>query len=112
METSIQEKIEPKKQTEKERLEIVEKKVEIQKKRVEVKKEQLNIDEIVIRRKIALDEQRTLIDKISVVRGVLSEYTIDDEKTILGSEPILVPIIIGERRETVINKLMELIERI
>ena len=56
METTNQGKIEIKKPTEKERLEIIEKKVEIQKKRVEIKKEQLNMNETVIRREIALDE--------------------------------------------------------
>jgi hypothetical protein len=56
METTLAEKIEPKKQTEKERLELVEKKVEIQKKRIEVKREKLNINEIIVRREIALDE--------------------------------------------------------
>lgn len=51
--------------SEKERLDIVEKKIDIQKKRVEHKKEKLNVDEIVLQRKVSLEEQKVLIDKVS-----------------------------------------------
>lgn len=47
--------METQKQTEKERLEIIEKKIKIQKKRVEVKKEKMNIDERIVKRNLSLD---------------------------------------------------------
>ncbi len=98
------------KQSKKEQLELLEKKVEIQKKRMEIKKEMVNIDEIIGGRKIALDEQKSIIDKISVLSTVLTEYTIDNERTILGSEPYLVPIITGKNREILTSKLLELVK--
>ncbi len=97
--------------TEKERLEIIEKKVDIQKKRVEIKKERLNIDEIVFRRKVSLEEQKNLIDKISELRYLLSDWTIDGERTIFASEPFLKATIEGVQREIVLHKLMELINK-
>lgn len=102
----------PQHKKEKERLELVEKKVEIQKKRVEIKKEQLNMDEIIVRRNIALEEQKVLIDKISELRYVLTDWIVDEDRTIMASEPFLTPTIVGERREIVIRKLMELIKKI
>jgi hypothetical protein len=104
--------IEISKSTERERLELVEKKVEIQKKRVEIKKEKQNIDEMIFRRNISIEEQKVLIDKISELRNVLTSVTVDDERTIMASELFLTPTIAGERREAVIRKLMELIKRI
>lgn len=98
-------------QNEKERLELLDKKVEIQKKRVEIKKEQLNIDETIIKRSIGLDEQKTLIDKIESLRNVLNDWTIDDERTIMASEPFLKPLVDGEQREVVLRKMMELIRK-
>jgi len=96
---------------EKQRLEIIEKKIDIQKKRVELKKEKLNINEIVLRRKVSLEEQKVLIDKISELRAVLSDWTIDDERTILASEPFLKATIEGGQREIVLNKIMVLIKK-
>lgn len=100
------------KSTEREKLELIEKRVEIQKKRLEVRKEKLGIEDIVLRKKIALDEQKTLIDKICELRYVLTDWTVDEERTIMASEPFITPTIVGERREIVIRKLMELIKRI
>ena len=98
--------------TEKEKLELIEKRVEIQKKRMELRKEKLGIDEIILRRSIALDEQKALIDKICELRYILTDWTVDEERTIMASEPFITPIIVGERREIVTRKLMELIKRI
>jgi hypothetical protein len=99
-------------QKEKVRLELLDKKVEIQKKRMEIKKERLNMDEIIVRRNTAIDEQKVLIDKISELRYVLSDYTIDGERTLLSSEPYLTTIISDERREVIIKKLMQLINKL
>ena len=98
--------------SEKERLEIIEKKVDIQKKKIELKKEKLNTDEIVLRRKISAEEQTLLIDKISQLRCVLADWTIDDERTIMASEPFLKPLISDRNRLIVTNKLIELINKL
>jgi len=97
--------------TEKGRLAIIEKKIDILKKRIEVRKEKLNIDEIVIRRKVGLEEQKLIIDKISELRAILSDWTIDSERTLLASEPFLKPTIEGKQREIILNKIMELIRK-
>ena len=98
--------------TEKERLEIIEKKVEIQKKRIEIQKEKFNIAESTERKKIGIDEKNMLITKIKELRIILGDYTIDDEKTIMGSEPMLKPIITSEEQKIVRRKLMQLIEQL
>ncbi|MBK7970947.1 MAG: hypothetical protein IPK08_19630 [Bacteroidetes bacterium] len=98
--------------SEKERLDIIEKKIDIQKKRVELKKEKLNVDEIVLRRKVSLEEQKVLIDKVSQLRSLLSEWTIDEEKNGSASEPFLKPMILGRNRLIATNKLMELINKL
>ena len=103
---------ESKSPTEKERLELVEKRVEIQRKRLEIRKEKLNMDEIIAKRSISLEEQNILLHKISELRCVLGDWTIDEERTILASEPFIAPIIVGERREIVLKKLLELIKRV
>lgn len=99
-------------QKEKERLELMEKRVEIQKKRMEIKKEKLTMDEILVRRNISLDEQKLLIEKITELRNALTDWVVDDERTIMASDPFLTPILTGERREVVIRKLIELIKRV
>lgn len=98
--------------TEKERLELVEKRVEIQRKRIELRKEKLNIDAIIERKLISFDEQKILIEKVVELRHLLSDSTIDDEKTIMGSEPFYKPTISGVEREIVNRKLMELIKKL
>lgn len=103
-------KAEAKKKNEKERLDVVEKKVDIQKKRLEIRKEKLNLDELELR-KIVVDEQKVLIEKISELRHLLSDDTIDDERTIFGGEPFMQPTIKGEERTAVKSKLIELLKR-
>lgn len=98
--------------SEKERLDIIEKKIDIQKKRVELKKEKLNVEEIILRRKVSLEEQKVLIDKVSQLRALLSEWTIDEERTVMASEPFLKPMILGRNRLIATNKLMELINKL
>ena len=108
----MQEIAETQKQTEKERLELVEKKVEIQRKRLEIRKEKLNMNDIIERKLISFDEQKILIEKVVELRHLLSDSTIDDEKTIMGSEPFYKPTISGVEREIVNKKLMELIKKL
>jgi hypothetical protein len=97
---------------EKERLELIDKRVEIQKKRIEVKKERLCIDELIARRNIDLMKHRQTLDNISELRNLLSDITIDPERTILGSEPFLTTTFVGEERQALKEKLMELIKKI
>ncbi|MBN8835600.1 MAG: hypothetical protein BGO53_02220 [Sphingobacteriales bacterium 39-19] len=145
MQNPEQETVSTPRQTEKERLELIEKKVEIKKKRIEVEKEKLSlakmlvekdkeflelmdkklainskrldnkkskieIDDLVVNRN--LENQRLQNDKIFQLLFSLIVTTIDEERTILGSEPFYTPVIAGERREIVLKKLMELIKNI
>ncbi len=43
---------------------------------------------------------------------LLGEITIDSELTILGSEPFFVPTIEGKRREVLLDKIMELANKL
>jgi len=87
-----------KKATDKEHLEIIEKKVDIKKKRVEIEREKLHIDEIA-RRNIAIDEEKILVNKITEMKSLLSGWTIDEERTILASEPFFKSILSEQERK-------------
>ena len=133
------------KQTEKEKLEIIEKKVEIQKKRMELRKEKLSMDKMIqenendylefANKKLSIrnkhlenkrakldmedliksrivESEKLLNDKIFSLLYTLTVTVVDDERTILGSEPFYKPIINGKRRDIAIEKLMELIKKI
>ena len=99
-----------KQSAEKERLEIIEKKVDIQKKRMDLRKERQAFKEL-DKRKIMIDEQKLLIDKVGELRYLLSGLTIDEERTIFGSEPMLKSIISSDGRKMVTLKLNELLKQ-
>lgn len=63
-----------------------------------------SIKEIKERKQLAIDQQRILIDKTAELRYLLSEWTIDPERTILGSEPFLKPILDIKEKDMVIKK--------
>jgi len=97
--------------TKREKLEIREKKVDIKKKKVELQKEQLNINYLLDRKQIALDEHKMQLEKVTELRMILSEITVDPERTLLGSEPFLIPLLNETERLIVTNKMMSLIKR-
>ncbi|MCX6185811.1 MAG: hypothetical protein NTU43_02290 [Bacteroidetes bacterium] len=97
---------------ERERLELIEKRVDIQKKQYEVRKEKLNMDELKLITNIANEEQKILIDKIASLKSLLADYTIDDERTIIGSEPFLKPIVCGREKDIVMSKLIDLVKQL
>ena len=103
-------KTKPKKYPVGEQLFITEKKVGIQMMRLEIENEKLKLREIEPRR-IAIDEQHTLIGKVSELRCLLSDSTINEEKTLFGSEPVYKSILDDEERKLVKIKLRELIKK-
>jgi len=132
-------------QSEKEKLDLVEKRVEIQKKRLEIKREKQALDKITVEKekdlleitdkqaqiqgklienkKAELDLQilkitriieseKLVNDKIFSVLLSLTAKSINENRSILGSEPFYEPVIKGQRRELVLDKLTELIEKL
>lgn len=93
----------------KEILDLTEKKISIQGKRLEHKRMEILMKELSI--EIDCQLERSLTDKIFTLLVSLTAKTIDDEKTILGSEPVYTPVLSGMNRDIVLNKLMELIEK-
>lgn len=89
-------------------LDIADKKTEIRRKRLEMQKELLAIPELE-KAKIALDEQRLLLDKATELSNILAMITVDETRTVVGSEPALTPILDEGEREIVKMKLMDLI---
>lgn len=51
-------------------------------------------------------------DKLFSVLFPLMMNTIDEDRTILGSEPFYTPLLTGKNKETAMNKLMELINQL
>ena len=58
-----------------------------------------------------LEDQRILVMKVEQLRGLLSDMTTDEERTVFGSEPIYKSIVSGEERRVIQRKLMELINK-
>ncbi len=94
---------------EKERLELLEKRMEIQKMRIEIRKGKLNIDDRIESKQLVNDEHKILIEKVTELRHLLSDVTVDKNKTIMGSEPFYVPILDGAQRNVIMNKLIALV---
>jgi len=94
----------------KEQIEIAEKKVAVRSKQLENKRTILDMEEMRTNRN--LESERLLNDKIFSLLFSLMFTVIDEERTILGSEPFYTPIIKGERREIAITKLMDCIKHI
>lgn len=95
---------------EKENLELIDKKLSIRSKLIENKKAKLDLEETIISRR--LEEAKLLNDNIFSVLISLSSKTIDVDRTILGSEPFLIPLIVGKHRDIALEKLMQLITKL
>jgi hypothetical protein len=100
------------KTSEKERLELLEKRIEIKKKRMEIQKEKLSIGDLSERKLNAMDEQEILIAKITELRHLLSDITVDGDRTLFAGEPFLTTVILGENRQLLTNKLISLIKKL
>lgn len=91
-------------------IDIDDKKVNIRSKRLENKRAILDMEELLKKR--TLESEQMLNDKIFIILFTLMISVIDEERTILGSEPFYTNLLKGGRREMVENKLMDLIKRI
>lgn len=85
-------------------------KLEIKLKQSEINKTLRNfgLDE----KRIVNDKDKTLIDKISSVRWLLESITIDVDKTILGSEPILKQTFDSQEQKILKDKLFNLVKQL
>lgn len=91
-------------------LSVLEKQMDIKTKRVELRNMKYDFD-VYEPRRVAVDEQSILIQKVSQLSALLYYTTIDEEKTILGSEPICKSILDDEERKMVKEKLKELLNK-
>lgn len=97
-------------ETEKEQLDLIEKQVEIEAKQLENKKSEFELMENSIKNKRDFDKM--VNDKIFSVLFPLMINTIDEDRTILGSEPFYTPLLSGKNKEIAMNKLMDLITKL
>ncbi len=95
---------------EKEQLDLADKKVSIRTKQLENKKVKLDMVDLLASRDNETD--RLLNDKIFSLLISLTAKTIDEERTILGSEPFYTPLLNGKQRDIALNKLMDLINKL
>lgn len=97
-------------ETEKEQLDLIEKTVQIQVKQLEIKMSKIDLKEVDLKNKREYDKM--VNDKLFSVLFPLMMNTIDEDRTILGSEPFYTPLLTGKNKETAMNKLMELINQL
>lgn len=94
-----------------EKLKLILTELDIQKRKMEIEKEKILLEEYHIQRNIALEEQRVMIDKIYELRNLMSDITIDEDRTIFGSEPFIKNTYNKVERAIISKKLFELIEK-
>jgi hypothetical protein len=95
---------------EKEQLDLTDKEIGMQGKRIENKKAELDLEYLTINR--VHESDRLINDKIFSVVMSLMASAIDENRTILGNEPFYIPLIRGQRRELILDKLTELIKKL
>lgn len=95
---------------EKELLDLSDKKVSIRTKELENKKAKLDMEELLVNRN--LDADRLLNDKIFSLLLTLYVSVIDEDRTILGSEPFKTLLLQGKRKDETLDKLMDLIKKL
>ena len=89
---------------EKEYLNFADKRLSIRNKHLENKRAKLEMEELLTNRNH--ESERLLNDKIFSLLLSLTVTVVDEERTILGSEPFYIPIIVGKRRDIALEKLM------
>lgn len=76
---------------------------------------QRNKDTVIVHKEALEEMQRIdtdeIIDKAATLSVMLTYTTIDDEKTLFGSEPVYVPVFNKEEQKSIKEKLFKLIER-
>lgn len=87
-----------------------EKRADIELKKLQVKEKTLQLDEWE-KRKLTNEDNKTNIDKINSLRWLLVSITIDEEKTILGSEPIFKSVFSDDEKQKIKSKMMLIVER-
>jgi len=95
----------------KELLELQDKRMDIEKKKIEIQKEKLLINDLQNSKRFAMEQHKMNMEKVAELRRLLADFTIDPERTILGSEPMLSLLITNEEREIVMDKLISIIDK-
>lgn len=92
-------------------LEQQEKQVDIELKKIQVTEKRELVENWEKRRLTDLEE-KTKIDKINSLRWLLESITIDEEETIIGSEPKLKPVFSEEEQWKIKDKIFKLVEHL
>ena len=50
------------------------------------------------------------ISKVAELRRLLETHCIDDDRSVMGSEPFFVPVVVGKNRDIVLTKLIDIIK--
>jgi hypothetical protein len=91
-------------------LELADKKLSMSYKRIENKMAVVEMEDIKGNREF--ENQRLLNDKILSVLISLIAKTVDEDRTILGSEPFYKTVVTGNQRQIILKKLTELITKL
>jgi|GEM_PF-2557394 len=88
-----------------------EKQADINRKEFDLETER-NYQSTIRPKQIEMDEQFMKLLAVGWLSGLLSEYTIDEERTVFGSEPFLKPAFSAENRILIEKKIMDMIKAI
>ncbi len=85
------------------------KKVQLSEKRLSLQEKQQEVEQMNNRR-LLNDERKTTIEMIEVITDAMCSHVIDDERTILGSEPHYVPVFDNIERGLMKKKIFDLLK--
>ena len=87
-----------------------EKRADIELKKLQAKEKTLQLEDWQ-KRKLTNEDNKTNVDKMNSLRWLLESITIDEERTIMGSEPIFKPVFSDVEKQKIKAKMMLLMER-
>ena len=90
-------------------LELLDKKMDIRKKKIEIQREIQELEEFESSKHLA--EQQILLHKVEMLKEVLTASAIDENRTIIGGEPFMTPLLNDLDRDIVKEKLILLIQQ-
>jgi len=87
-----------------------EKRADIELKKLEAKENTLRL-KVWEKRKLDNEDNKTNVEKMNSLRLLLESITVDEERTIIGSEPIFKPVFSENERRHIKAKMLLLMER-
>jgi hypothetical protein len=85
------------------------KKLDLTEQQLVLKEKQLNIEEIK-RRQMKNEEKQTAIELIDSLQNLMTAHIVDADRTVMGSEPVLIPVYDEIERGLIKKKIFDILK--